>query len=66
MEQRYRKEPFFKDPNKFFTFDIMHRIGVIVDNNGLCCTFNTHYKTKKFIYLDDKIKVRKIFIMTPI
>jgi hypothetical protein len=30
---------------------------------GMCCVLNTHYKTKKFVFLEDKYKVKEIIIM---
>ena len=40
------------------------RVAVYVDNDGLLCALNTHYKTKKFVYLEDRYKIKDIFIMT--
>lgn len=62
-KHKFRKSAFYEDQNKHFAYDMRLRIAVYVDNQGLCCVINTHYKTRKYVYLEDKYKVKDIHIM---
>ena len=62
-KHKFRKKAFYEDPKKVFAYDIRLRIAVIIDSQGMGCVVNTHYKTKKFVFLEDKLKIKKVFIM---
>ena len=59
---KQRKESFLS-ASKILKYDLQFRIAVFIDPQGLCCIINTHYRTRKFIYLEDRLKIKDIHIM---
>eukprot|EP00347_Sterkiella_histriomuscorum_P008402 403345231 len=59
------KKEYFQNPlnQKSFYYDIKSRLAVFIDNQGLMCVINTHFRTRKFVHLEDRLKIKDVHIM---